>query len=120
VWIDDAGPHRTSCVVPHDQYLSIGVLIGGSTDSSMAVDLANTADILSRASAMLPGFQPKLSDVESIHRVRRPTRSLPRVEIEQISLDGRTLHVAHNYGAWGLAYCLIESSKWIGDAVSKL
>jgi D-amino-acid oxidase len=120
VFIEDEGPYRPLCVVPHHDYLAIGATINGPKGLSPTLDLANARDILERCAKVLPGFAPQLADVESTHRVRRPTRAVPRVEIESVELTGRTIHIAHNYGAWGLAYCLIDSALWLADAVTKL
>ncbi len=102
VVIDDEGPNRRACIVPHADYIRLGAVFDGNQES-LEVDDRNTADILERCSLMVPGFKVELSDVISVARAHRPERALPRVEVEPLP-RGRS--VVHNYGHDGMGYIL--------------
>lgn len=102
VVIDDEGPNKRACIVPHADYIRLGAVFDGK-EESLETDDRLTADILERCSRMVPGFKVELSDVISVARAHRPERSLPRVEVE--TLPGNR-SVVHNYGHDGMGYIL--------------
>lgn len=102
VVVDDEGPHKRACVVPHAGYIKAGAVFDGA-EESLDVDDELTKDILKRCSSMIPGFKADLEDVISVARALRPERALTRVETETLS-DGRT--AVHNYGHDGMGYIL--------------
>jgi D-amino-acid oxidase len=102
VVIDDEGPNKRSCIVPHGDYIKIGGVFTGNNES-LTVDDAGTADILARAKKMVPGFKADASDVISVSVAMRPERPLTRVETDKLP-DGRLL--IHNYGHDGMGYIL--------------
>ncbi len=102
VVIDDEGPQKRACVVPHADYIKLGAVFDMG-DEALDVDPVNTQDILDRCNRMVPDLNAKLSDVISVSRALRPERPLTRVEVETLE-DGRT--VIHNYGHDGMGYIL--------------
>lgn len=102
VVIDDEGPNKRACIVPHANCIKVGAIFDGSKES-LEVDDQITKDILERCSRMVPGFKAELADVLSVARALRPERSLTRVEVEKLT-DGRS--VVHNYGHDGMGYIL--------------
>jgi len=102
VVIDDEGPNKRSCIVPHAGYIRVGAVFDGNQES-LDVDDSLTTDILARCSRIVPGFKLELADVVSVTRAHRPERALPRVEVEELPA-GRT--VVHNYGHDGMGYIL--------------
>lgn len=102
VVIDDEGPNKRCCVVPHRDYIQVGAVFDGNNES-LAVDEEHTREILKRCRRMLPGFRAEESDVISIARALRPERSLTRVELEMLE-GGRAL--VHNYGHDGMGYLI--------------
>jgi D-amino-acid oxidase len=102
VVIDDEGPNKRACIVPHDDYIKLGAVFDGEKES-LEVDDTLTKDILERCSRMVPGFKAELADVLSVARALRPERALTRVEVEKLA-DGRS--VVHNYGHDGMGYIL--------------
>ncbi|HEY9774350.1 MAG TPA: FAD-dependent oxidoreductase [Planktothrix sp.] len=101
VVIDDDGPNKRACVVPHRDHIKLGGVFDGPQES-LDVDDQATRDILERCSKMT-GCRFTLSDVISASRALRPERSLTRVEQEKLS-DGRQL--VHNYGHDGMGFIL--------------
>lgn len=102
VVIDDEGPNKRACIVPHRDYIKLGATFDG-THESLEVDDQATQDILERCRRMVPGFKVTSEDVLSVVRAIRPERALPRVEIDS-QKDGRLL--VHNYGHDGMGYIL--------------
>ncbi|HEY9788046.1 MAG TPA: FAD-dependent oxidoreductase [Candidatus Obscuribacterales bacterium] len=100
VVIDDEGPNKRACIVPHRDYIKLGAVFDGNQEPT-EVDEELTADILARCRRMVPGFAAEESDVLSVTRALRPERSLIRVEMETLD-NGRT--VVHNYGHDGMGY----------------
>jgi D-amino-acid oxidase len=102
VVIDDDGPNKRACIVPHGDYIKIGAVFDGDKES-LEVDDQLTKDILERCSRMVPGFKAELADVVSVARALRPERALTRVEVEKL---GEERPVVHNYGHDGMGYIL--------------
>ncbi len=102
VLIDDEGPNKRACVVPHGDYVKLGAVFDGDNES-LEVDDTLVQDILDRCARLMPGFTVKAEDVLSVERAHRPERPLPRVEVETTA-DGRT--IVHNYGHDGMGYIL--------------
>lgn len=104
VVIDDEGPNKRACVVPHGSYIKLGAVFDGDKEG-IETDDAATQDILDRCNRMVPGLNATLADVVEVTRASRPERKgwLPRVETETLT-DGRT--VVHNYGHDGMGYIL--------------
>lgn len=102
VVIDDEGPNKRACIVPHRDYIKLGAVFDLDAES-LEVDDSLTEDILQRCKNMVPGFKAERSDILSVHRALRPERPLPRVEISALA-DGRPL--IHNYGHDGMGYIL--------------
>lgn len=102
VVIDDEGPNKRACIVPHADYIKLGAVFDGANES-LEVDDAATQEIIERCCKMVPGFNASLADVIDVARAIRPERSLPRVETDRLS-DGRLL--IHNYGHDGMGYIL--------------
>jgi D-amino-acid oxidase len=111
VVIDDEGPNKRACAVPHGDYIKLGGVFDGANES-LEVDDALTQDILDRCNRMVPGLNATLADVISVIRAIRPERSLPRVEQTTLP-DGRRL--VHNYGHDGMGYIL---SHGIADEIA--
>jgi len=111
VIIDDEGPNKRACVVPHDDYIKLGAVFDGAVES-LDVDLSLTADILARCNAMAPELNVSLDDVISVVRAHRPERSAPRVELETLASG---VKVFHNYGHDGMGYLL---SYGIADEIA--
>lgn len=112
VVIDDEGPNKRACIVPHRDYIKIGAVFDGPIET-LEVDDASTVDILERCMHMAPGFKVELADVISVTRALRPERAMPRVERE--SRDGRLL--IHNYGHDGMGFIL---SHGIADEIVRM
>lgn len=112
VVIDDDGPNKRACIVPHGSYIKLGGVFDGAQEGT-EVEAAHTRDILERCKKMVPGFSAELVDVQSQIRAVRPERSLPRVELDKSS--GRA--IVHNYGHDGMGYLL---SLGIGNEVVAL
>lgn len=102
VVIDDEGPNKRACVVPHRDYIKLGAVFDLDGES-LEVDEKLSSDIIARCNKMVPGLNVQPSDVLSVHRALRPERPLPRVENSALA-DGRTL--IHNYGHDGMGYIL--------------
>lgn len=104
VVIDDDGPNKRACIVPHRDYIKLGAVFDGKHED-LAVDANHTADILARCKRMVPGFRAEPGDVIEVSRALRPEREgwLPRVEI--LPLAGNR-QVVHNYGHDGMGYLL--------------
>ena len=102
--IDDEGPHKRACVVPHGSYIKLGGFFDGDKDGC-EIDDAATQDILDRCNRMVPGLNATFADVIEVNRASRPERKgwLPRVESETMA-DGRV--IVHNYGHDGMGYIL--------------
>jgi len=102
VVIDDEGPNKRACIVPHADYIKLGGVFDEG-DESLAVDGAATRDILARCGRMVPGFKADLSDILSVTRALRPERPTVRVELDRLP-DSRP--IIHNYGLDGMGYIL--------------
>jgi D-amino-acid oxidase len=102
VVIDDDGPNKRACIVPHADYIKLGALFDGANES-LDVDDNAIDDIIARCCAMAPDLKVARADVISTVRALRPERSSPRVESDTLK-DGRT--VVHNYGHDGMGYIL--------------
>lgn len=100
VVIDDEGPNRRACIVPHRDYIKLGAVFDGERET-LEVDELATGDILERCCRMVPGFKANPADVLSVNCALRPERATIRVECEKLS-DGRM--VIHNYGHDGMGY----------------
>jgi D-amino-acid oxidase len=100
VVIDDEGPNKRACIVPHRDYIKVGAVFDGERET-LEVDELATRDILQRCCRMVPGFKADVSDVLSVNRALRPERHAIRVEIERMA-DGRA--IIHNYGHDGMGY----------------
>lgn len=81
------------------------VTVGGTRqegDWRLQVDEGDTKSILVRCSRL----EPSLSKANVLGEWvgLRPSRKNPRVEREEVHLQGRRLHVVHNYGhgGWGV------------------
>jgi D-amino-acid oxidase len=102
VVIDDDGPNKRACIVPHADYIKVGAYFDGNHET-LQVDDDVTKDILERCRKMVPGFKADPEDVLSVARALRPERFLTRVELDlQALADGRK--VVHNYGHDGMGY----------------
>ncbi|MBX9571919.1 MAG: FAD-binding oxidoreductase [Candidatus Obscuribacterales bacterium] len=104
VIIDDEGPNKRACIVPHGSYVKLGGVFDGDQDGTEIDDTA-TQDILDRCNRLVPELNATTDDIVAVTRACRPERKgwLPRVEAEPL-LDGRT--VIHNYGHDGMGYLL--------------
>lgn len=104
VIIDDEGPNKRACVVPHGNYVKLGGVFDGDQEV-LDIDDSATQDILERCNRLVPGLNATKDDVIEVSRACRPERKgwLPRVEGEALP-DGRTL--IHNYGHDGMGYLL--------------
>lgn len=102
VIIDDEGPNKRACIVPHEGYIKLGAVFDGPVED-LTVDDAATADILARCNKMVPGLNAQIEDVLTVTRALRPERAQVRVEKDSLN-DGRP--VIHNYGHDGMGYIL--------------
>ncbi len=102
VVVDDEGPHKRACIVPHSDYIQLGAVFDTGSES-LDVDATLTADIISRCKRMVPGFKVDPEDIISVHRALRPERPLTRVELER---KDEGPHIIHNYGHDGMGYLL--------------
>jgi D-amino-acid oxidase len=114
VVIDDEGPNKRACVVPHASYIKLGAVFDGRNET-LETDDAHTQDILDRCNRMVPELQARREDILSVVRALRPEREgwLPRVEKTTLP-DGRTL--VHNYGHDGMGFIL---SHGIADEIAR-
>lgn len=105
VFIDDGGPNKRACVVPHKGYIKLGAVFTSHNEDVENPDPAAVRDILDRCNRMVPGLNAKEDDVISTICAVRPERSswVPRVERTSLA-DGRTL--VHNYGHDGMGFLL--------------
>lgn len=113
VVIDDDGPNKRACIVPHADYIKLGAVFDENAET-LETEEKHTLDILERCRKMVPGFKADRRDVISVTRALRPERSLIRLEKETLA-DGRT--VIHNYGHDGMGYIV---SLAVADDVVKL
>lgn len=112
VVIDDEGPNKRACVVPHAGYIKLGGVFDGKKET-LETDDSLVQDILDRCNRIAPGLNARREDVLSVIRAARPEREgwLPRVEKTTLD-DGRTL--VHNYGHDGMGFIL---SHGIADEI---
>lgn len=116
VVIDDDGPHKRACVVPHSDYIKLGAVFDGDIEDTTVSESA-TADILARCNATVPGLNARSEDVISVVRVHRPERSRTRVELVQLD-DGRLL--VNCYGHDGMGYILSWGiAQWIARQIAE-
>jgi D-amino-acid oxidase len=104
VVIDDDGPNKRACVVPHRNYTKLGAVFTPH-EESLVVDDSVTSDIIARCNRLMPGFEVGASDVISVSCALRPERKswVPRVESQTLPSG---LIVVHNYGHDGMGYIL--------------
>jgi D-amino-acid oxidase len=104
VVIDDDGPNKRACVVPHKGYIKLGAVFTPH-EESLVVDDTVTSDIIARCNRLMPGFEVDASDIISASCALRPEREswVPRVESQ--TLPGGLI-VVHNYGHDGMGYIL--------------
>lgn len=103
VVIDDGGPNRRACIVPHRNYIKLGAVFSIENDTLNVSD-DHTRDILLRCARLMPGYKVNTSDILSVTAALRPERrSGLRVEKEVLP-DGRV--VIHNYGHDGMGFLL--------------
>lgn len=104
VVIDDDGPNKRACVVPHKDYIKLGAVFESRSDDLTPSDKA-TADIIARCNKMVPGLNATTDDVISVVCAVRPEREgwVPCVEKSTLP-DARI--VIHNYGHDGMGYLL--------------
>ncbi|MBX9690765.1 MAG: FAD-binding oxidoreductase [Cyanobacteria bacterium] len=100
VVIDDEGPNKRACIVPHKDYIKLGAVFT-DREESLVVDDAHTKDIIERCTRMVPDFKTSLADVISVACALRPERWPIKVEKDQLA-DGRIL--IQNYGHDGMGY----------------
>ncbi len=100
VVIDDEGPNKRACIVPHKDYIKLGAVFTDNSES-LVVDDKQTADIIERCKLMVPGFQTSLDDVLSVDCAVRPERWPIKVEKSKLD-DGRVL--VHYFGMDGMGY----------------
>lgn len=102
VVIDDDGPNKRACIVPHAGYIKIGAYFDGNNEE-LLVDDNVTKDILERCRKMAPGFKADPEDVLSVVRALRPERPLTRVEVDQQATNNGQM-IVHCYGHDGMGY----------------
>lgn len=102
VVIDDEGPNKRACIVPHANHIKLGAIFDSSGESTEA-DEDMIEEIMARCNRMAPDLGASPCDLLSATRALRPERPLPRVE-KNLSEDGRLL--IHNYGHDGMGYLL--------------